>query len=34
MPELEWVFGYPLAIVFMILSAIAPYLYFKRRRWF
>lgn len=34
MPELKWVFGYPFAIVLMILSAIVPYWYFKRRRWF
>jgi magnesium transporter len=33
MPELEWPFGYPMAIGLMILSAILPYLYFKRRRW-
>ena len=34
MPELKWVFGYPFAIVMMIVSAIVPYWYFKRRRWF
>ena len=34
MPELKWVFGYPFALVLMILSAILPYWYFKRRRWF
>ncbi len=33
MPELEWVFGYPMAIGMMILSAILPYVYFKHRRW-
>jgi magnesium transporter len=33
MPELHLPFGYPLAIGLMILSAIAPYLYFKRRGW-
>lgn len=33
MPELEWPFGYPLAIVLMIGSAIAPYWYFKRKGW-
>ena len=33
MPELDWVFGYPMAIGMMILSAILPYLYFKHRRW-
>jgi magnesium transporter len=33
MPELGWRFGYPLAIVLMVISAILPYLYFKRRGW-
>lgn len=33
MPELKLPFGYPLAIGLMILSAILPYLYFKRRGW-
>jgi magnesium transporter len=34
MPELEWSLGYPLAIVIMVLSAVGPYLYFKRKGWF
>lgn len=33
MPELEWPLGYPFAIGLMILSAILPYLFFKRRGW-
>jgi magnesium transporter len=33
MPELDWWFGYPLAILAMIGSAILPYLFFKRRGW-
>ncbi len=33
MPELKWLFGYPFALGLMVLSAILPYLYFKRRRW-
>jgi magnesium transporter len=33
MPELDEVWGYPVAIVVMIVSAILPYLYFKRRGW-
>lgn len=33
MPELQFSFGYPMAIVMMILSALMPYLYFKRRGW-
>jgi magnesium transporter len=33
MPELKWPFGYPFAIGLMILSAILPYLFFKRKGW-
>ena len=33
MPELGWPFGYPLALGLMVLSAILPYLFFKRRGW-
>ena len=33
MPELQWTFGYPFAIGLMILSAVLPYFYFKRRGW-
>jgi magnesium transporter len=33
MPELKWLFGYPFAIGMMIVSAILPYLYFKRKKW-
>lgn len=33
MPELKWLLGYPWAIVLMIVSAIIPYAYFKRRGW-
>ena len=33
MPELQWAFGYPVAIVLMIISAILPFFYFKRRGW-
>lgn len=33
MPELTWPFGYPLAILLMIVSAILPYTYFKRKGW-
>lgn len=33
MPELQWVYGYPAVILIMILCAILPYLYFKRKRW-
>ena len=33
MPELHWSFGYPAAIIAMMLAGLAPYLYFKRRNW-
>ncbi len=33
MPELDWLLGYPFAIGLMIVSAILPYAYFKRRGW-
>ena len=33
MPELDWTFGYPLAIGMMFLSGFAPYWYFKRKGW-
>jgi magnesium transporter len=33
MPELDWRLGYPLALALMVVSAILPYLYFKRRGW-
>jgi magnesium transporter len=34
MPELGWEFGYPMAIGLMVLSAILPFLYFRRKGWF
>jgi magnesium transporter len=33
MPELAWVYGYPLAGALMIVSALLPLWYFKRRGW-
>ncbi|MBP2292198.1 magnesium transporter CorA family protein [Azospirillum rugosum] len=33
MPELDWDFGYPMAIVMMVLSAVVPLWYFRRRGW-
>ena len=32
-PELGWDFGYAWALLLMVLSAVLPYLYFKRRHW-
>jgi magnesium transporter len=33
LPEIHWTYGYPFAIGLMILSAILPFLYFKRKGW-
>ncbi|MGB6907686.1 MAG: magnesium/cobalt transporter CorA [Methyloceanibacter sp.] len=33
MPELHWLLGYPFAMLLMILFAVLPYLYFKRKGW-
>lgn len=33
MPELGWHFGYPFALILMIVSGLAPYYYFKRKGW-
>lgn len=33
MPEIEWSFGYPLAMLMMLLSGIGPYWWFRRKGW-
>ncbi|MEM8571887.1 MAG: magnesium transporter CorA family protein [Pseudomonadota bacterium] len=33
MPELHFAFGYPMAVVMMFISALMPYLLFKRKGW-
>lgn len=33
MPELDWFWGYPFAIILMIVFAILPYVFFKKKRW-
>jgi magnesium transporter len=33
MPELSWRFGYPMAVALVVLSALIPVLWFKRRGW-
>jgi magnesium transporter len=33
MPELNWRYGYPLSLLAMAISAVGPYLYFKKRGW-
>jgi magnesium transporter len=33
MPELDWQYGYPFALLLMVAAALLPYFYFKWRRW-
>jgi magnesium transporter len=33
MPELHWIAGYPWALLLILISAISPYWYFKRKGW-
>jgi magnesium transporter len=33
MPELDMVYGYPMAICLMLLSGMTPYWFFKRKGW-
>lgn len=33
MPELHWRYGYAFALALMVLSAVVPYWYFKRKGW-
>ncbi|HKZ97305.1 MAG TPA: magnesium transporter CorA family protein [Hyphomicrobiaceae bacterium] len=33
MPELSWLEGYPIAIAMMFVSALIPYIYFRRKGW-
>ena len=33
MPELQWAWGYPLALGLMVVSAVVPMVYFRRRGW-
>jgi magnesium transporter len=33
MPELHWTYGYPAALVLMLAAAVAPYMYFKWKKW-
>jgi len=33
MPELRWQYGYPFAIVLMLVSAVLPFAYFRKRGW-
>jgi magnesium transporter len=33
MPELDWLLGYPMALVLMVISAIGPFIYLKHKKW-
>lgn len=33
MPELDWTFGYPMALGLMVLAAVVPFVYFRRKGW-
>lgn len=33
MPELNWAFGYPMAICIMVLCALVPFIYFRKKGW-
>ena len=33
MPELDWGFGYPFALGLMLMSVLAPFVYFRRKGW-
>ncbi len=33
MPELDWYYGYPLALILMVSAAVGPYFFFKWRKW-
>jgi len=33
MPELDWQYGYPLALVLMLIAALVPYYVFKWKKW-
>lgn len=33
MPELDWTYGYPVAVVAMLVSAIIPFLFFRWKGW-
>jgi magnesium transporter len=33
MPELDWYYGYPLALLMMVFVAAGPILYLKHKEW-
>jgi magnesium transporter len=32
-PELEWMFGYPFALLLMVMMSVVLFMVFKRRGW-
>jgi magnesium transporter len=32
-PELEWSFGYPMALLMMVGAAVFPYVFFRWKKW-
>jgi magnesium transporter len=33
MPELDWIYGYPMALTLMLIAAVVPYYIFKFKKW-
>ena len=33
MPELEYAYGYPMALLLMVVAAVVPYVFFKLKKW-
>lgn len=33
MPELNWAYGYPMAITIMVICALVPFIYFRKKGW-
>ena len=33
MPELDWHFGYPMALGLMLISAVLPLIFFRYKHW-
>jgi magnesium transporter len=32
-PDLDWPWGYPAALILMVLVAVGPYMYFRWKKW-
>jgi magnesium transporter len=33
MPELDWLYGYPMSLLMMFIFAVLPYLFFRWKKW-